>query len=141
MTLNFQDWETECRNSLDTQHCDCWYDGKACCYCGDNPDDAGKQMEDRMAEFIQETGWPQVHGQTSTVTFTIQSGPIKEFGVNGCQIDDVIAWAKEKIEEFNKMFPCRENSLIVTKLDEALLWSMKRKIDRERRDVEGTNAV
>jgi hypothetical protein len=91
------------------------------------------------SEFIKETGWPQVHGELSTVTFQVQSGPIKQFGVNGCQIDDVIAWAKEKIEEFNKAFPCRENSMIVTKLDEALLWSIKRKLDREKRQVEGTN--
>ena len=89
--------------------------------------------------FIEEAGWPQVHGETSSVKFTVQSGPIKEFGINGCQIDDVIEWAKEKIEEFNKAFPCRENSMIVTKLDEALLWSVKRKLDREKRKVEGTN--
>jgi hypothetical protein len=89
--------------------------------------------------FIKESGWPQVHGQSSSVEFQIQSGPIKEFGVNGCQIDDVIQWAKEKIEGFNAAFPCRENSLIITKLDEALLWSLKRKMDREKRNVEGTN--
>lgn len=91
------------------------------------------------SEYIQETGWPQVHGQTSTVTFTIQSGPIKEFGVNGCQIDDVIAWAKEKIEGFQQAFPCRENAIVLTKLDEALLWLMKRKMDREKRGAEGQN--
>jgi hypothetical protein len=92
-------------------------------------------------QFIKEEGWPQVHGEKSSVEFTIQSGPIKQFGVNGCQIDDVIAWAKGKIEEFDKAFPCRENALIVTKLDEALLWSLKRKMDREARKVEGTNAA
>ena len=90
-------------------------------------------------DFIQEAGWPQVHGETSSVAFTIQSGPIKEFGINGCQIDDVIAWAKEKIEGFNAAFPCRENAMIITKLDEALLWSAKRKMDREKRQVEGTS--
>ena len=89
--------------------------------------------------FIEEKGWPQVHGEESSVTFTIQSGPVKEFGVNGCQIDDVIAWAKEKIEEFQKAFPCRENAMVITKLDEALLWLHKRKLDREARQVEGTN--
>lgn len=89
--------------------------------------------------FIEEKGWPQVHGQDSSVKFTIQSGPIKEFGVNGCQIDDVIRWAKEKVEEFNKAFPCRENSLVVTKLDEALLWLYERKRLREVRGVEGLN--
>lgn len=91
--------------------------------------------------YIEESGWPQTHGETSSVKFTIQSGPIKEFGVNGIQIDDVIIWAKEKIEGFNSAFPCRENSMIVTKLDEALLWSVKRKLDREKRSVEGTNKL
>jgi len=92
-----------------------------------------------MSGFIDERGWPQVHGQESSVKFTVQSGPIKEFGVNGCQIDDVIAWAKEKIEGFNTAFPCRENSIVITKLDEALLWLAKRKADREKRNVEGLN--
>jgi len=91
--------------------------------------------------FITEKGWPQVHGEKSSVEFVIQSGPIKEFGVNGCQIDDVIAWAKEKIEGFNQAYPCRENSLVITKLDEALLWLQKRKQDREKRNVEGKNAA
>jgi hypothetical protein len=89
--------------------------------------------------FIEEKGFPQVHGQESSVKFIIQSGPIKEFGVNGCQIDDVIRWAKEKIEEFSKAFPCRENSLAVTKLDEALLWLYERRRAREARGVEGLN--
>jgi hypothetical protein len=92
-----------------------------------------------MSKYIKEAGWPQVQGQPSTVEFIVQSGPIREFGENGCQIDDVISWAKSKIEEFNKAFPCRENSMIITKLDEALLWSVKRKLDREKRGVEGTN--
>lgn len=70
----------------------------------------------------------------------LQDGPIKEVGVNGCQIDDIIEWAKARIEFFNSKFPCRENSMIITKLDEALLWSMKRRVDREKRQVEGTNA-
>lgn len=35
--------------------------------------------------------------------------------------------------------PCRENSIAVTKLDEALMWLKKRKEDRTARGVEGTN--
>lgn len=84
-------------------------------------------------EYIVEDG--------NKVTFTIQDGPIKEVGINGVQIDAVIEWAKAKIEGFNRAFPCRENSLIITKLDEALLWSLKRKMDREARGVEGRNKV
>jgi hypothetical protein len=90
------------------------------------------------ADFIRESGHV-VNGCPAGVTFQIQSGPIKENGVNGVQIDEVIRWAKEKIEGFNKAFPCRENALAITKLDEALLWLLKRKLDREARAVEGTN--
>lgn len=99
-------------------------------------DEGEQQMENK---FIEEVGWPQVHGEPSSVKFTIQSGPIKEVGVNGCQIDDVIQWVKQTIEGFNQQFPCRENSMVITKLDEALLWSAKRKTDREKRSVEGTS--
>jgi hypothetical protein len=74
-----------------------------------------------------------------SVTFIGQGGPIKEVGINGCQIDDIIEFAKDVLEVFNKRVPCRETSMMITKLDEALLWSIKRKIDREKRQVEGTS--
>jgi len=41
--------------------------------------------------------------------------------------------------EITKQSPCRENSIVITKLDEALLWLGKRKAYREKRGVEGTN--
>jgi hypothetical protein len=71
------------------------------------------------------------------VLFIGQRGPIKEVGVNGCQIDDLIKFARKTIEVFNKKFPCRENSLAITKLQEAELWLMQRRLDREEREVEG----
>jgi len=40
------DWETECPKREDKQHCNCWYDGDACCACGDpatNSEDRGEQ--------------------------------------------------------------------------------------------------
>ena len=49
------------------------------------------------------------------ISFRIQDGPIKENGVNGCQVDTVIESAKLIIEELNKKFPCRENSIVITK--------------------------
>ena len=68
----------------------------------------------------------------------IQKGAIKENGVNGCQIDDVIAFSREFISKLNEKFPCRENALVITKLQEAELWLLARKIERENRKVEGT---
>lgn len=78
-----------------------------------------------------------VRHDKNSLAFTIQNGPIKEVGKNGCQVEDVIAVAKHIIEELNKKFPCRENSMVITKLDEAILWSKKRTADRQARQVEG----
>lgn len=71
------------------------------------------------------------------VTFRMQRGPIKEHGVNGCQIDDLIKFVADTITVLNKKFSCRENSLAITKLEEAWLWCQARKLDREARNVEG----
>ncbi len=82
-----------------------------------------------------------VRNDKNSLSFTIQNGPIKEAGVNGCQVDTVIEAAKVIVEGLNKKYPCRENAMIITKLDEALMWSNKRKADREARGVEGKGAL
>jgi hypothetical protein len=69
----------------------------------------------------------------------LQNGPIKENGVNGVQVQTIIETAKLIIEGLNKNFPCRENSMIITKLHEAIMWSKKRTEDRIAREVEGLN--
>lgn len=73
----------------------------------------------------------------NSISFTLQNGPVKECGVNGCQVDTIIEAAKIIIEGLNAKFPCRENSMAITKLDECLMWLDKRKKDREKRQVEG----
>lgn len=77
----------------------------------------------------------------NSLTFNLQKGPIKENGVNGCQVDCIIEAARHMIFEANQAFPCRENAIAITKLEEAMLWLHKRKLDREYRKVEGTNAL
>ena len=79
----------------------------------------------------------KVNHNTNTVSFTIQNGPIKENGKNGCQLIDMVATAKNMLEKLNTKFPCRENAMTITKLDEALMWQEKRTKDREDRNVEG----
>lgn len=80
-----------------------------------------------------------VRHDVNSISFTIQNGPIKENGVNGCQVDTIIAAAKKILEGLNETYKCRENAIAITKLDEALLWLMKRKHDRIQRGVEGLN--
>jgi len=88
---------------------------------------------------IRPTKFIYLRHDKNSISFTIQKGPIKEAGVNGCQVDTLIEAAKLILEGFNKNFPCRENSLAITKLDEALMWLEKRTKDRVKRQVEGTN--
>lgn len=68
-----------------------------------------------------------------------QLGPVKEAGVNGFQNEQLIAVLVHRLGVLNKAFPCRENSLAITKLEEALLWLEKRTADRKARGVEGTS--
>jgi hypothetical protein len=73
------------------------------------------------------------------VSFTIQSDPISEVGVNGVQALDILKYSKCLFESLNEAFPCRENALTITKIEEAIHWQDARTKDRQRRSVEGQN--
>lgn len=78
-----------------------------------------------------------VNHKTNTVAFKIQNGPIKEVGVNGCQVTDMIRVAKHIIVNLNEKYPSHENTKTIDALAEALEWQDKRTRDREARGVEG----
>ena len=92
-----------------------------------------------LEKLIDFNDYIKVDAENAVVSFKLQDGPIKEVGENGCQIDDIIKLSRLIIESFNKDYPCRENSLAITKLQEAELWLLQRKLDRENRGVEGLN--
>lgn len=76
----------------------------------------------------------------NSISFTLQKGPIKEVGVNGCQVDALIETAKLILIGLNEKFPSTYNKLAIAYLQEALHNLTARKKDREARGVEGTNA-
>lgn len=90
---------------------------------------------------IRPRNFVYVRNDKNSLSFTLQNGPIKENGegVNGCQVDTIVAAAKMILEGLNKNVPSRENSMAITKLDEALMWLEKRTKDRLDRKVEGTS--
>lgn len=75
----------------------------------------------------------------SQITLQIQDGPVQVNGINGIQIDVIGEIWLEILRGFNRVFPCRENSLTITKIEEALMWQKQRKSNREKRSVEGLN--
>ncbi len=80
-----------------------------------------------------------VDHRQNVISFKIQDGPIKENGVNGCQVDTMLATVKTIVEGLNKNYPCKENEKAIEKLTEALMWMEERKRDRVARGVEGFN--
>ncbi len=81
-----------------------------------------------------------VDHKNNTISFKIQDGPIKENGINGCQLTDMVEVATHMVSTLNETHRCRENSVTITKWEEGLMWQEKRTKDRETRNVEGTSA-
>lgn len=73
------------------------------------------------------------------INIKLQNGPIKECGVNGCQIDAIILFCRDKIFEFNNILACHENETAIYHLTQALFALKKRTLKRELRGVEGTS--
>jgi hypothetical protein len=69
-------------------------------------------------------------------TFELKGSDMKN--QEGCDPVDLIKVARLLIDVFNKNVPCRENSISLTKLDEAIMWQNARTTDRVERKVEGS---
>jgi hypothetical protein len=72
------------------------------------------------------------------VVIKFQEGTVEEVGVNGVQIEDIIDILVERLQGFqNGGFPCRENALAITHLQEAQNWLYRRTMERKKQGVEG----
>jgi hypothetical protein len=87
--------------------------------------------------------WMDPHGDyQSSQGIKFQKGPLLESGYNGITDEALIAVVIDRLEGFNSgPFRCRENSLAITKLEEALHWLNHRTKVRQARGVEGTHKV
>lgn len=71
------------------------------------------------------------------ISLHFQERPVSEVGVNGCQNEDVLEILLHRMGKLQKAFPCRENALAITKMEEALMWLKRRTELREKQGVEG----
>lgn len=88
----------------------------------------GKDVEGHLYQIVA-----GVH--VSSLEF--QNGPIKEAGVNGITNKALLAILAHRIAYLNGKFPCRENSIALTKIQEAAHWLEHRTKDRLTSGVEG----
>ena len=65
-----------------------------------------------------------VEGQLSTVH-------------DGTTNEEVLAMLIDRMNYLQKLCPCRENAIVITKLEESLMWLNKRTAGRKARNVEG----
>jgi hypothetical protein len=59
--------------------------------------------------------------------------------IDGTSTEQVLRVLINRIEHLQKMIPCRENALVITKLEEAEMWLNARTFNRMKRRVEGTH--
>jgi len=56
---------------------------------------------------------------------------------DGTTNEEVLAVLIDRLKYLNGKFPCTENALVITKLEESLMWLNKRTADRIARNVDG----
>ena len=60
---------------------------------------------------------------------------------SGTTLEEMLRVSIERLQDLNGRFPCRENSIAITKMQEALMWLNERTRDRIARDVEGQHVA
>jgi hypothetical protein len=100
-----------------------------------------EQYPETATGYITLQNTEDVKGVAPIVSFTIQSDPIGEVGINGVQALDMLKYVKCLFESLNEAFPCRENALTITKIEEAIHWQDARTKNRLVRNVEGQNKL
>ena len=60
---------------------------------------------------------------------------------NGTTLEEMLRVSIERLTDLNGRFPCRENAIAITKMQEALMWLNARTADRKAREVEGKHEV
>ena len=81
-------------------------------------------LDGQVIQFIHKV--PKVEGSAELVTL-----------MDGTTNEELLAILIDRIVFLQNKFPCRENAIVITKLEESLMWLNKRTADRMARNVEG----
>jgi hypothetical protein len=85
-------------------------------------------VPNQTLQFIEKQPAPEMFPSGSLIT------------VNECTTnEDILAVLIDRMNYLQNKFSCRENAIVLTHLETALLWLGKRTADRKARKVEGMN--
>lgn len=85
-----------------------------------------KEKKGQVIQFIHKE--PKEEGSAEFVTVN-----------DGTTNEEILEMLIDRMNYLQGKFPCRENALVITKLEESLMWLNKRTSDRVKRNVEGKN--
>lgn len=88
------------------------------------PNFENKDQQGQTLQFIHKE--PITEGSTELKTV-----------MDGTTNEAVIEALIDRMKYLQGKFPCRENAIVITKLEESLMWLDKRTADRQKRNVEG----
>lgn len=88
----------------------------------------GIQKEFMLGDFN-----PSVHPQFVRFYEMNEDGTTSD----GTTLEEMLRVSIERLQMLNAKFPCRENSIAITNMEQALMWLNKRTEDRIKRGVEG----
>lgn len=83
-----------------------------------------KENEGQILQFIHKI--PVEEGSPELVTVS-----------DGTTNEELLEVLINRMNYLQNKFPCRENAIVITKLEESLMWLNKRTSDRIKRNVEG----
>jgi len=87
-----------------------------------------KNFESENGQTIQFIEKEPKEGTTIGELITVNDGTTNE---------EILEMLIDRMNYLQGKFPCRENALVITKLEESLMWLNKRTQDRMKRNVEG----
>ena len=89
-----------------------------------------KNNPGQIIQFIEKSTDPSGIGMggDGVTLFTMNDGTTNE---------DLLAVLIDRMNYLQKKFPCRENAIAITNLEQALMWLEKRTRDRKARGVKG----
>lgn len=83
-----------------------------------------KEEPGQILQFIHKE--PKEEGSTELITIA-----------DGTTNEELLEILINRMNFLQSKFPCRENAIVITKLEESLMWLNKRTQDRLKRNVEG----
>ena len=102
-------------------------------YMLDNFENFGLPGLGQVLQFIEK-------GKRKDAPFTMAEGDNPEDFItynDGTTNEEVLRVLIDRLQFLNSKFPCRENAIVITNLEESLMWLEKRTSDRQKRGVEG----